>query len=182
MGLFNKKQKEEDIRLPELPDLPELPEFPEMNDMPRDSSKMIHQLPSFPNNSLGDKFSQNTIKEAISGREEDDFEAPVDEFEPLEEMKMIQEPLRSRIMPKLEQKPKEIIKEEEPLFVRLDKFEESHNILEELKKQINEISHLLNETNQLKEKEDLQLKDWGTKLQNIKQKVERIDKDLFSKL
>ena len=152
-----------------------------------DSQSKIHQLPSFPNNSLGDKFSQNTIKEAITGREEGDPEEIVDDFESLEERQMMQEPLKrietmEKLKPVVISGKKEFLREEEPLFVRLDKFEESNQILDELKKQIEEVTGVLNETNTLKEKEDEQLKEWESELQNIKNKIEKIDKDLFSKL
>ena len=176
MGLFHKKEKKEDTNIPELPRLPELP-----NDYPRP----IYQLPSFPNNSLGDKFSQNTIKEAIAGREEGDFEEIVDDFDSIEEPQKIQIPqIKMSIKP--QKTPlkisREIVREAEPLFVRLDKFKESHEILDNVKKQMHEITHLLNETNSIKEKEDEQLRMWGTELQEIKNKIEKINSDLFSKI
>ena len=109
---------------------------------------------------------------------EDDEEEIVDDFEPSQ---MIQSPLKTQVreQPNL---PKEFVKEAEPLFVRLDKFKESHEILDDVKKQMHDINHLLSDTNHIKEKEDEQLKKWETELQNIKNKVEKIDQDLFSKL
>ena len=71
MGLFSRKEKnqENEGELPMLPRLPRLPDLPDMG--PPDVSDFlgmpIHQLPSFPSNSLGTKFSRDTIKDAVSG-------------------------------------------------------------------------------------------------------------------
>ena len=185
MSLFHRKEKREDMKIPELPGLPELPKLPELTEGSEDSQSKIHQLPSFPNNSLGDKFSQDTIKEAITGNEEDDFEDIVDDFDSLEEPQKIQKPHIEKPIepPKVHLKPRrEIVRETEPLFVRLDKFKESHEILDGVKEQMHEITHLLNETNSIKEREDKQLKEWETELQEIKNNIEKIDRDLFSKI
>ena len=185
MSLFHRKNKEDGVQIPELPEIPELPRLPELSEFSTDLPRPIHQLPRFPNSSLGEKFSQNNIKEAITGREEGDFEDIVDEFDSLEEPQRIQEPqMTERInSPRRSlNKLKETVKEAEPLFVRLDKFKESHTILDNVKKQMHEITHLLNETNAIKEKEDQQLKMWETELQEIKNNIEKIDRDLFSKI
>ena len=182
MSLFNKKRGTEHMGTPDLSEIPELPRLPELSE---EFLPSIHQLPSFPNNSLGDRFSQNTIKEAVTGREEGDFEEIVDEFEGLEDHQKIQKPQMKRYIepPKSSLKPlREMTHEAEPLFVRLDKFKESHVILDDVKKQMHEITHLLNETNSIKEKEGEQLREWETKLQEIKNNIEKIDEDLFSKI
>ena len=77
MGLFKGKKEESSYSsgMPELPKLPELPEIPGKVE----SGKKHNSLPRFPSNSLADKFSQNTIKDAIAG-EGDDKDA-IDEFE-----------------------------------------------------------------------------------------------------
>jgi hypothetical protein len=77
MGWFNKKEERKDApaqsSLPALPKLPELPELPPLKDREDDDYKeSIHQLPSFPNSSFGEKFSQNTIKEAVTRSEKND--------------------------------------------------------------------------------------------------------------
>ena len=56
MGWFKKKTKEDKKKeVPKLPELPKLPEFPKLGDEKVDltKSKPIHQLPSFPTNSIG---------------------------------------------------------------------------------------------------------------------------------
>ena len=65
MGLFGKKEKKSEVEIPTLPKLPKLPDFPEMSD------EGIRQLPSFPSSQIGKKFSQDTIKDAVSGERGD---------------------------------------------------------------------------------------------------------------
>ena len=69
MGLFSKKKEEQRPKNSSglIPSLPKLPDFANM-DFEEDQ---IHKLPSLPGNSLGTKFSQDTIKEAVAGEKED---------------------------------------------------------------------------------------------------------------
>jgi hypothetical protein len=189
MGLFKKgseKKKEEIPQLPELPKLPELPRLKGEGELP--------QLPSFPRNSLGDKFSQNSIKDAITGRKEDEeFEA--NEFAGDEEPEMMQQPLPGRrpmtremeeseeeAMPVRENSYSGMGKRTEPIFVRLDKFEETEKILEKTRHQVLEIEDMLREIRRTKEQEEKELQLWEGEIQSMKKQIERIDKDIFSRL
>jgi len=89
MGWFNKKKEKE---VPSLLELPKLPELPKIEENYLDDSK-IHQLPTFPTNPLGEKFSQNTIKEAIAGKKEGEEVFEADDFEN-EDIQMMQRPLK----------------------------------------------------------------------------------------
>jgi len=92
MGLFNTNKKEvKQNEIPSLPELPKLPEFPEMKS--GKTKEEIHRLPSYPSNSFGEKFSQNVIKEAVSGEEGDKEAWHADEFAREQEMQTIQQPL-----------------------------------------------------------------------------------------
>src|SRR3989344_2945332 len=86
MGLFGRDSKKDDVpKLPELPRLPELPELPSFREGMENEA--ISPLPSFPKNSVGEKLSQNTIKDAMAGEKEEDFEADEsgeDDFEEVE--------------------------------------------------------------------------------------------------
>jgi len=196
MGWFNKKEKEtkkEEISL--LPELPKLPEFPRIKGKINDLQG-IHQLPSFPNNSLGEKFSQNAIKEAVSGKKEEEGVFEADDFAPTEgEMLMMQKPLKrplTKELPFLEKRNRNIprefkeitgrIKKAEPIFIRIDQFEESLNIFEETKKKISEIEKMLEDTKRIKEEEGKELEFWESEIQTIKGQIERIDKNIFSKI
>ncbi len=187
MSLFGKKNKKENPTLPKLPELPSLPNLPRLDDY--ENQEELHQLPSFPTNTLGEKFSQNTIKNAVVGEEKMEFKMQEPELTqtPLEPIKRLTTPLQleqgtssaQQAMEKFSQ-PKTI--DAEPIFIRLDKFENALKIFEDTKEKILEIEGLLKETKELKEKEEQELSLWATEIQNIKKQIEEVDKDIFSKI
>ncbi|MDP2672773.1 MAG: hypothetical protein Q8O84_03090 [Nanoarchaeota archaeon] len=77
MGLFKRKKTSERKQIKDIPELPELPKLPSL---PEESEfeTTLPQLPKYSVNSFNDKFHQNTIKDAISGKKEEMLEA--DEF------------------------------------------------------------------------------------------------------
>ena len=183
MGLFKKKDvkgkgREVSSQPPELPKLPELPKIG------GDSLSPINQLPSFPTNSLGEKFSQDTIKEAVAGGKEGEEGFDADDFAE-EEMQMMQEPLkkpRTQEIPTGFEEAAKRVKKAEPVFIRLDKFEESLHLFEKAKKQISEIETMLADIKKIKEHEERELEYWEKEIQSIKSQIERVDKDIFSKV
>jgi hypothetical protein len=264
MGLFSKKEKKEEVKrsppsAPELPKLPELPELPPMHELSHEDEH-LPQLPTFPNNTLGNKFSQNTIKEAVAGKKEErevfgaeDFPeqhrgmmqkplkrsfsqeyenyqdrstgGPIkksftqsydengvmqqksfsqeeeEEEEPIEELE-VEEELKAPPLPALppirskETKPertREVSPEEfavknymtrkaEPVFIRIDKFEESMKIFQDIRSQISEIEKLIKDTKEIKSKEEQEIASWETEIQSVKNQVEKIDKEIFSRI
>lgn len=74
------------------------------------------------------------------------------------------------------------IKEIEPIFVRIDKFEESRRIFEKMKGQILEIERALEGIKSVKQEEERQLGSWEQEIMNIKDKISQIEKDIFSKV
>lgn len=205
MGLFKKKKKSESKKavpeskvsdIPELPKLPELPSIGEFN-----SEESLPQLPSFPNNSLGDKFSQDTIKKAVTGKKEGEEVFDADEFADEEDLQMMQKPLqrprtktyedyeeevpskrKSYEMPRNLQSFRGVTKKAEPVFIRLDKFEDAMHTFEKIKEQVSEIEHLLRDTKEIKAKEDEELSSWENEIQSIKSEIEKINQDIFSKI
>ncbi len=188
MGLFKKKGKDKEKKSisqesPQLPELPKLPEFPEK----RKEKQSIPKLPRFPNDSLGDKFSQDTIKQAVTG-EKEGKKVSADEFDKRgEEM---QKPSRIELP-----EPEEDLSEEregykfekkhretEPVFIRIDKFEEALKNFDKVKEQISEVEKLLTDIKSLKEEEEKELESWGKQIQNTKSRIEKIDKSIFSKI
>lgn len=204
MGLFGKKDKKEEIKknasnVPELPELPKLPELPPMNEFSYEEEH-LPQLPTFPNSTLGNKFSQNTIKEAISGKKEDEEDTGADEL-PEEEMGMMHRPLQKPVEEDNEEyeesivtKPKSkelpanyalrsyITKKAEPVFIRIDKFEESMKTFQNIKSEISEIEDLIKKTKEIKSKEEEELASWETEIQAIKNQVEKVDQEIFSRI
>ncbi|HUW43930.1 MAG TPA: hypothetical protein VMV95_03155 [Bacillota bacterium] len=184
MGLFNKK-KEVKKEVFSLAALPKLPEFPRLDD----ESTQIHKLPSFPSNSLGTRFSNNTIKEAVTGGKED--ELPADDFFDEDDMRMMQEPARKPLIREIKEDTSERLKRTgfkneksftEPIFIRIDRFEEALRIFNETKKKLLNIERILEEVKRIKEKEENELKTWENEIRSMKEQIEKVDKDIFSKI
>ncbi|HPD81809.1 MAG TPA: hypothetical protein PK357_01780 [Candidatus Pacearchaeota archaeon] len=267
MGLFNKKNKIEEPKrilpitprvseLPEFSELPKLPDFPPLDD--EYSDEAVPKLPAFPTNTLGTKLSQNTIKEAVSGKKEVEGIFDADEFLDEEDSEIMHKPLkpikreveeyekpevRKKIIrpsyePSYEENEKMVrsikqsameeepmvrsirssmVEEEhpayeesfplmpsiksreitpsrryrekstgakkvEPVFVRLDKFEEGMNLFDDIKAQIADMEHLIKNTKEIKQKEEEELNSWQNQLQEVKRQIERVDRDIFSKI
>ena len=197
MGWFNKKDKKDEV--PKLAELPKLPALPPMRNSlpssPDPNSKEIHQLPSFPNNKFGEQLSQNTIKEAITGGKGDMVPSANNmptlpqlnskltmEIEDEESGIKRNELARDvGISPDIFEKNRHMATDE-PVFVRIDKFEESLAIFQKTKEKAEEIEKMLTDIKKIKEEEDKELNFWENEAQAIKEQIEKIDSKLFSKL
>jgi len=174
MGLFKKKEKK--VEVPRLPELPMLPELPELSNFEKFSEEKLPQLPSFPNGDLGNKFSQNTIKEAITGKKEEEVQA--EEIE--EEIPMMRQP---HVKEESETYSEKVVSNNfEPIFIRMDKFEDGSKSFEEVKKKVTEIEKMLAGVKQIKEEEEKELQSWTNEIMQIKEKLEKVDGDIFSKV
>jgi CRISPR/Cas system CSM-associated protein Csm4 (group 5 of RAMP superfamily) len=208
MGLFGKKERVES-KVEKIPSLPDLPKLPTLNDFPSFEEKetSLPQLPTFPKNELGERFSRNTIKEAVNGKkemdeeeiyQEDDFaeepmqriqESPIRVKEPLriQEPPVIanrytpQKPLTRQTIPVGFEEAEKVIKGIEPIFVRIDKFEESKKMFQKTKEQVSEIEKALEDIKEIKEQEDKELTAWQQQISEIKDKISKIERDIFSK-
>jgi len=204
MGLFGKKEKKGEMGkdasgVPELPELPKLPELPYMDEFSYEEEP-LPQLPRYPNNSLGNKFSQNTIKDAVSGKEEGEevFDA---EDSQEEEAGMMQRPLQKPLREdfenhgesimtksKLKEVPQNFVtksymtKKAEPVFIRIDKFEESIKVFQDIRSQVSEIENLIKNTKEIKAKEEEELASWEAEIQSIKNQIEKVNQDIFSRI
>lgn len=177
MGLFNKSKKEVKMgEIPSLPDLPKLPDFP----MLEEEDSRLHKLPSFPDNSLGTKFSQNTIKDAIAGEEEGEY-GNANEFADEDAIRMMQKPLRKPLTEEMGMRSS-MRTGAEPVFIRIDKFEDALKIFSETKRKLSEIERLLDEAKRLKEKEEGELQTWENEIKSMKGQIEKVDRDIFSKI
>jgi len=184
MGLFGTSKKEESKKemMPQLPSLPRLPDFPG----PEEEMMQIHELPSLPSSYLGTKFSQNTIKDAVTGEEEVDGYA--DDFAD-DESRMMQEPLRrprttEMGFPRYSQSSRGMEREpaQGPVFIRLDRFEEAMAVFGTIKRKISEIESALEEIKRVREKEENELVSWESEIKSMKNQIEKVDRDIFSKL
>ena len=190
MAWFGKKKEEigsgeNGLSLPELPKLPELPDL-ERNYGGKRSSLNLPQLPSYPNNPLGEKMSQNFIKDAVSG-EKEEYRFDADEFPDDEET--MPKPFKSQV--KMAAMPEEDYSRKfsamrsskpEPVFVRLDKFEDSLKIFDDARRKISEMESMLKNIRKIKEEEERELKEWEGEVQKIKGEFEKINSELFSRI
>lgn len=238
MGWFGKKEeKSKDIprqdSIPQLPKLPELPELPEINE-PR-LEEPVHQLPSFPTNAIGDRFTRDTIKEAVnpSQKTSNDYDSfawgkksekvfdandfgqiltkertmqPKPEFKPQMRQQEFKQKewknpqkvreLSANEIPQFKPMHKETeghnieehyepnssYRKNEPVFIRIDKFEASLKTFEKVKKQISEIEKNLKDIEDIKLEEEKQLVTWKSEIIKIKEQIEKVDKDIFSSI
>jgi len=189
MVWFNKNKKEEMKEREEIPSLPELPRLP---DLPLDNFQYKpNALPKFPSNALGNRFTQSTIKDAISGEKEDEETNESEEDRMMSKLPkgpLTRETMEEDELP-MEEEPKfssefrrETPSKMEPMFVRLDKFEENMDTFNKIKKQFTGVEVLLEGIKETKEEENKELDSWQTKLQTIKNQIDKIDRDIFSKI
>ena len=211
MGWFTKDKKKEEEKIPSLPKLPELPKINSDNSLDKEfdlhkvhkenlpqlpeseeDDRTLHRLPSYPGGKLGDKFSQNTIKEAVSGEKKGDV-GSADDFEELDldsKVRTMHEPLKTPKVKEIEKEdiPHEFkeaarkVQEAEPVFIRLDKFEEGVQIFHNTKARMSEIEQLLKDTKRLKEEEEKELENWEAEIEAIKTEIEKVEKNIFSKI
>lgn len=172
MGWFNRKKEQ----ISELPDLPELPinndfSLNEIHDIPE---LKINELPKLPNSNISD---QNNIKNLI------DTNMQKSRFEPLftteEEPKFDTKKYTKEITKKYENKS--YVKEANPIFIRLDKFKQTSDTLEEMRRKLEEIDHSLKRIREIKSKEDQELTEWEKEIDIIKTKIDDIERNIFSK-
>ncbi|MEM4325903.1 MAG: hypothetical protein QXU40_01215 [Candidatus Pacearchaeota archaeon] len=176
MGLFGKSKKEGEKKdIPSFPELPSLPELPELEE----------ETPKFPELSYGpsaSKFSKNIIKEAITGEEEGEIFSEKDDERVLSNLPQTQKLVTKDFGEEdleISRKGKTSI---EPIFIRIDKFEEAIRIFDDVKKRLNEIEKEIEEIKKIREKEENEIESWIAEIKTMKENIEKIDKDIFSRL
>ena len=177
----NEKGKLDEGSLSALPELPKLPKLPQIDSKDFNLSDRPSQLPSYPPDSFGEKFSQNAIKEAVTGKIGDKEVFDADESLDEIEKKMMPEPLKD-LTKNFHGDLKTKVSTIEPVFVRIDKFEEGLKIFEKTKAKISEIDKLLEEMKKINEKEEKELQSWEKEIQIMNKNFEKINQDIFSKI
>lgn len=197
--------------LPDFPDddfsskLPDIPsDEPIKNENIKIRSYEDEDLPPLPD-IKPKSFAIEKIKKAVS--EPDELFAPID----YKEKEIMPEPVRQQVrqpfhMPPKQSPPKIIrkvpektyempkrtieipetyknkVKETEPVFIRLDKFQLTSHTFEEIKRKVREIENLLEKTKELREREQRELDEWEKDIQAIKARLDSVDRNLFNKL
>jgi len=209
---FKKKEgkKENLSELPELPEMPDLPLMNTQATQEKAVEKKVFQepaksaakpsirdelpaLPAFSNSKTSDKLNQDLIKSSF----ETDKKPYTQELEPsghfrIEDSDSIREAdsrrkedlekfNTSRMHEKLVRLPYKEDKAE-PVFVRIDKFQNALKSFNEIKKQIAAIEDYLGEVKEIKAKEEQELEEWDKEIIEIKSKLDSIDREIFDKL
>lgn len=188
---------------PELPELPEV-EFEELPSLPiTDDAKGIyqkeiktaiapinepHKFENSPEESY-DYYQKKTKEAMINNNYESENEfrdklgmrkSILGEETPHRIIKKISPEIKSKHRTAPESF-KTSAKELNPVYIRLDKFNKTIEIFDEIKEKVIEIEKLLKKTREIKMKEEEELEEWEKEIQVIKLRLDSIDKELFEK-
>ena len=78
--------------------------------------------------------------------------------------------------------PQQRMKQNEPIYIRLDKFQTTHESLLDIKMKMEEIEKTIIKIKEVKEREDKEIEEWEQELQLVKARLESIDTNLFENL
>lgn len=103
-----------------------------------------------------------TIKEAVSSNEP------------------LNIPMRKPMFAAQEKEPFNVEEsKEKTLFIKMDNFKEAVSLMHNIKEKIQEAEKIAEKLNQIKEEEDSELSSWHQNLEEIKENLLSIDKELF---
>ncbi len=195
MGLFSKKEE-----VPELSKAPALPEIPK----PKEEApkKNLPGLPSFPANSKNENINQEMVKSAVTdmpspGENEVHVEIPqgvhVREaggtIPPATSLPSITS--KAPALPPIPTVPKKIEKTpptlpaqnlNEPIFVRIDKFQASQKNFTQIKDKLEKIETVLKKIEDVRAKEEAELKGWTEDITKIKIQIAEVDTEIFDQI
>jgi hypothetical protein len=144
-------------------------------------------LPNLPNSETGDKFQQDVIKSALQPPkytleiEPEELDIKEIKYKP-KESKPIASPREYKdFVQKREEREKPETKKE-PIFVRIDKFQQVTDNLKEIRAQVAEIESYLRQIRDIKAKEENELIAWENEVLELKNKLDSVDSVLLSKI
>lgn len=185
MGLFSKeksKQETESQSLPELPKINNL-EFPTQQDYQNNSFQDIPELPEIETNDLPqlpeineEPTPEQEIKKELNKSSPEFQKSQFAPLKPISEEDNIKEKSSNSIYSHQKNKI------EEPVFIRIDKFQSAIETFEEIIDKVTEIEEIIKKTKEIKAREEEELNSWEKEIQNIKNRMDSIDKTIFSKL
>ncbi len=192
MGLFHKKEK-----VPEVPLAPNLAELPEIPELPKEK---VSELPSLPKG-LGEQANRSMVKSAVN-----DMELPPENKDGIQELpkdfdfqaSVMQTPPVVDLIPtipkpevkKIEAKPfvsNDIVApvaptSQDPIFVRIDRYQNAKKELDEINKNIRSVEAVLNKLGEIKSREDKEVGQISESLSSIKTRLGNIDSNVFKKV
>ncbi len=159
MGLFTKKKempKADDSKPSFGYEMPKMAEFPSLSDE--------HEFPSY-------EPTISDIKKGVGGEEE--VEIPIRE-KPFIGKKMLGAEFTASERPMQKQ-----MAEDKPLFVKIDKYKDVLNTVDAIKSKLEDAEELIRAFEEVRTQEGDKLESWKKDLQNVKEKLLSIDRDLF---
>jgi len=198
MGIFSKEKKGDEVRT-DLSSLPELPKTDNLNlptqptppatpypGMPGLPEIETNNLPTLPEIKQTQPSDQQEIKEALASPpniptsefQKSEFDETKTNLERSPSPEYNEGPIKSPGIYSLNSK-QEIT---EPVFIRLDKFQNAVTTFEEIIDKVNDIENLIKKTKEIRAKEEEELNAWEKEIHTIKARMDSIDKSVFSKL
>ena len=169
MGLFSKKE--------EVPHIPEAPSLPEL---PKPSENHLPPLPSLPHNVV-----KHPVVPSSSGVKEVKHEGLPRDFhseKPLIPSKMHEHEDKRRTLELAPSINHKMVQPDEPVFVRIDKFQTAQRNFENVKRQVKDIEHLLRKVKEKRLKEEAEISSWVENLEKVKSRLSEIDSDIFNRI
>ncbi|MFH0808368.1 MAG: hypothetical protein V1888_02010 [archaeon] len=198
MGLFSKSEE-----IPIIPKASSLPELPKSEESVK---RDLPGLPSFPVNSKNKKLNQEMVKSAVTdmpspGENEMSVEIPqgihVRELDDEEEIISQTSSLRSPTseystlppIPTLpERAPVPPVSKismptfNEPIFVRIDKFQAAQKNFMQIKDKLEKIETVLKKIEEVRAREEVELKGWAEDITKIKLQITEVDMEIFDQI
>ncbi|MCX8194150.1 MAG: hypothetical protein N3G19_02185 [Candidatus Pacearchaeota archaeon] len=166
MPLFKKKKRGE---IPEPPEMYPYPEAERIKKAIRPDTEAAEAaaLPELPE--LPEMPESEEAKEGI----EEPRKFTIDLKKPLKAASAIAEETTEKPI---------VVRETKPLFIKIDKFREILASIEIIERKISEIESVINKLKEIKSKEEQVVADWHSELQELKSKLEIINKNLSEKI
>jgi len=195
MGLFGGKKES---------GVPDIPPAPQMSFLPEASEPQ--ELPTFPSTLRNESLNQEMVKSAVNDSPAD-FELPelpgipesplapaVSTEEPMSGIPELptrkpvesggQRAFDSAIPDLATQAPleKDVSRGVEPIFVRIDKFQDAKDDLLKVQEKTKEMKDTLKKINDVRKKEEEELKEWEEEVEKLKSLLQEIDQEVFNRL
>jgi hypothetical protein len=168
MMFFGKKEGKK-TELPPLPGENSLPELPQLPDDKRNSEFPVLPQTDRTKNNLDLGIIKSTIFPQVKKI------GSASEYQPSFKPEEASESQNNMNYPQSQDK-------NEPIFVKIDKFRNALDNFNKIKGKVLEIEEELKKINEIKSKEEEELKEWESEIQSIKAMMNSIDNSLFNRV
>lgn len=77
------------------------------------------------------------------------------------------------------EKPRSLISESKPIYVKIERYKSAIKTLEEIRARLMEAEKIINNLQKLKNEEDREFENWRSDIEQIKEKLLSVDEELF---